>query len=82
MTPTLVEEPTTGDDWIHEIKYDGYRTQLMLQEGKARAYTRRGVELNRKPGNVRRRRGLATAAPGRNPLICVNGTPCSAAIVI
>ena len=23
--PTLVPEPPTGDGWIHEIKYDGYR---------------------------------------------------------
>ncbi|RUU08678.1 ATP-dependent DNA ligase, partial [Mesorhizobium sp. M7A.T.Ca.TU.009.01.3.2] len=26
MFPTLVEVPPTGDNWIHEIKYDGYRT--------------------------------------------------------
>ena len=26
MLPTLVETPPEGDDWLHEIKYDGYRT--------------------------------------------------------
>lgn len=28
--PTLVEKPPQGDGWIHEIKYDGYRTQLII----------------------------------------------------
>lgn len=52
MLPTLVEEPPQGDDWIHEIKYDGYRTQLILQDGKVRAFTRRGVDWTGKYGPV------------------------------
>jgi ATP-dependent DNA ligase len=28
MLPTLAEEPPKGDDWIHEIKHDGYRSEL------------------------------------------------------
>lgn len=28
IKPTLVDEPPTGYDWIHEIKHDGYRTLL------------------------------------------------------
>jgi bifunctional non-homologous end joining protein LigD len=31
-----------GADWIHEIKHDGYRTMLVLERGKACAYTRNG----------------------------------------
>ncbi|HYD11472.1 MAG TPA: non-homologous end-joining DNA ligase [Allosphingosinicella sp.] len=42
MLPTLVDEPPEGDGWIHEIKFDGYRTQLVLQNGGTRAFTRRG----------------------------------------
>ena len=34
MFPILVEVPPEGDDWIHEIKYDGYRTQLVI-DGRA-----------------------------------------------
>lgn len=30
MQPTLVDEPPAGGDWLHEIKYDGYRTQLAI----------------------------------------------------
>ena len=37
--PTLVDDPPEGDDWIHEIKYDGYRTA-------ARHPARRGARLH------------------------------------
>jgi bifunctional non-homologous end joining protein LigD len=42
MLATLVDEPPEGDDWTHEIKYDGYRTELAIGAGGGRAYTRRG----------------------------------------
>jgi hypothetical protein len=29
-----------GDGWIHEIKHDGYRIQLVIERGKAQAFTR------------------------------------------
>jgi bifunctional non-homologous end joining protein LigD len=37
-----------GSDWIHEIKFDGYRTQLHLRDGRVRALTRRGHDWTRK----------------------------------
>jgi bifunctional non-homologous end joining protein LigD len=40
--PTLVSEPPTGDGWIHEIKHDGYRTLIVIDQGKVRAYSRHG----------------------------------------
>lgn len=39
---TLVDMPPAGDEWIHEVKYDGYRTELIVEAGKAQARTRRG----------------------------------------
>ena len=39
--PTLVEKPPEGSDWIHEI--NGYRTQLLVDRGRARAFTRRAT---------------------------------------
>jgi bifunctional non-homologous end joining protein LigD len=42
--PTLVTEPPAGEGWVHEIKHDGYRTVLLIDEGQARAFTRRGHE--------------------------------------
>ena len=44
MLPSLVEEPPSGGDWIHEVKHDGYRTQLVLERGEVRAFTRRGFD--------------------------------------
>ncbi|HKP64297.1 MAG TPA: DNA ligase D [Polyangiales bacterium] len=41
---TLVEQAPAGDDWLSEIKLDGYRLQLRLDRGKVRALTRRGLD--------------------------------------
>ena len=35
--PTAVNEPPEGDDWIHEVKFDGYRTQLVIDRGNVTA---------------------------------------------
>jgi bifunctional non-homologous end joining protein LigD len=42
--PRLVDEPPQGKKWIHEMKFDGYRIQVHLKNGKARLYTRRGLD--------------------------------------
>ncbi len=44
MLPTLVAAPPQGDDWTHEIKYDGYRTQLVIEGSCLRAFTRNGFD--------------------------------------
>lgn len=41
---TSVERPSSGDGWGHEIKFDGYRMQLRVQEGEARLLTRKGLD--------------------------------------
>jgi bifunctional non-homologous end joining protein LigD len=46
--PTLVEAPPEGDGWVHEIKYDGFRTQLIIGHGGARAFTRNGYDWTAK----------------------------------
>lgn len=46
--PTLVDKPPEGDRWTHEIKYDGYRTQIHLTGGHARAFTRNGHDWSMK----------------------------------
>ena len=40
--PTLVSEPPTDEGWIHEIKYDGDRTLVVIDRGQVRAFTRHG----------------------------------------
>ena len=42
--PTAVSQPPEGEDWIHEVKFDGYRTQLIIERRKIRAYSRRGLD--------------------------------------
>ena len=39
---TPVDAAPKGKGWIHEIKYDGYRTLVFFEEGKARLITRNG----------------------------------------
>jgi bifunctional non-homologous end joining protein LigD len=41
---TLVDGVPAGDRWIHEMKYDGYRTLVAVGNGEARAYTRSGLD--------------------------------------
>ena len=51
LTPT--DQPPQGSDWIHEVKHDGYRTLLVIERGKACAYTRNGYDWSeRYPGIV------------------------------
>lgn len=37
----LVDEAPTGDDWLHEQKFDGYRILAELERGKVRLLSRR-----------------------------------------
>ena len=39
---TLAEHPPKGDNWVHEIKFDGYRLEAHLQDGEVKLITRAG----------------------------------------
>jgi ATP-dependent DNA ligase len=42
--PTLRDKAPSGARWVHEIKFDGYRTQAHLQQGRvARRSCRSGA---------------------------------------
>jgi len=41
---SLAEKPPTGADWVHEIKFDGYRMQLRSEAGTASLRTRKGLD--------------------------------------
>ena len=45
---TLVERPPTGDRWAHEIKWDGWRVQACLTDGKAALYTRKSNDCTKR----------------------------------
>ena len=40
----LVERPPAAPGYAHEIKFDGYRVQLRVQNGEARIRTRTGLD--------------------------------------
>ena len=40
----VVERPPAGAGYAHEIKFDGYRVQLRVQNGKAQIRTRSGLD--------------------------------------
>ena len=44
----LVDQPPTGANWVHEVKFDGYRMQLRVEGGKAKLSTRKGLDWTAK----------------------------------
>lgn len=48
--PTLVSRPPEGSGWLHEIKFDGWRMQLNVKEGRATWFTRNGHDWTGKLG--------------------------------
>jgi bifunctional non-homologous end joining protein LigD len=49
---TLVDSVPAGNRWIHEMKYDGYRTLVAVGGGEARAYTRSGLDWSNRFPNI------------------------------
>ena len=43
-----VGRPPAGEDWVHEIKLDGYRMQLRVEGGQAVMRTRKGLDWTEK----------------------------------
>ena len=41
---TLVTRVPSGDDWLFEIKFDGYRILSLVKDGKARLISRNGMD--------------------------------------
>jgi bifunctional non-homologous end joining protein LigD len=63
---TLATTPPSGSEWLHEIKFDGYRVLAAMAGGSARLYTRTGLDWTGKF------RGVAEAVaqlPARGALI-------------
>jgi len=61
-----VDQPPEGKHWIHEIKHDGYRSQVLIEHGQVRVFSRNGHDWsNRYPGIVR----AATHLPCKSAII-------------
>jgi bifunctional non-homologous end joining protein LigD len=44
----LVDAAPQGDEWLHEIKFDGYRMHARLDRGGVRLLTRTGLDWTHK----------------------------------
>jgi bifunctional non-homologous end joining protein LigD len=63
---TLSEAPPDDPQWVHEIKFDGYRLQARIDQGKVKLITRRALDWTGKFPTVAR--ALADI-PARQALI-------------
>ena len=68
--PSLSDAPPEGDGWLHEIKHDGFRTQLLVERGNARALTRRAFDWSAKYAPIVE---AASALPAKSAI--VDGSP-------
>ncbi len=49
---TLRDKAPSGEGWVHEIKFDGYRIQARLDDGDVRLLTRKGLNWADKFPNI------------------------------
>lgn len=47
-----VERPSSGSDWVHEIKFDGYRIQMRIENGVVTLKTRKGLDWTARFGAI------------------------------
>jgi DNA ligase D-like protein (predicted ligase) len=57
----LVESPPAGDGWAHEIKYDGYRIHVRLDQGIVRLLTRSGLDWTERYEEIRQAAAMISA---------------------
>jgi bifunctional non-homologous end joining protein LigD len=49
---TLKSKAPKGEQWLHEIKYDGYRIQVHANQGRKKAYTRNGLDWTKRFSSI------------------------------
>jgi ATP-dependent DNA ligase len=42
VSSTSIDKVPSGDRWVHEIKFDGYRVQVHLRDAAVKVFSRRG----------------------------------------
>jgi bifunctional non-homologous end joining protein LigD len=45
---TMIERPPSGERWVHEIKFDGYRVQVHIIHTEVKVFTRRGNDWSKR----------------------------------
>jgi bifunctional non-homologous end joining protein LigD len=64
---TLAAEAPEGKEWLHEVKFDGYRIEARIERGKVGLYTRTGLDW--------------TARFGANIAKALLALPCKSALI-
>lgn len=60
---TLVDSVPAGNGWLHEMKYDGYRTLIAIGKGGPKIFTRTGLDWTDKfPGIAQAARSIAAGS--------------------
>ncbi len=49
---TLIDTAPAGEDWLHEIKFDGYRCLAAIGKGGVKLYTRSGLDWSERFGHL------------------------------
>ncbi len=57
----VVEAPPDGDEWLHEIKHDGYRIVARIEEGEVRLVSRNGKDWTKEFPQIARAVGRLPA---------------------
>ncbi len=73
MLATLAEQLPTGDEWLFEVKWDGYRALGYVRGGDAKLVSRNGNDLTGRFPDVAR----ALAQAVRSPDCVVDGEVCA-----
>jgi len=78
----LLERPPSGPGWAHEIKFDGYRIQMRVEDGAVALRTRKGLDwTDRFPAIAKAAKGLPDGVlDGEIVALDHNGAPDFAAL--
>jgi bifunctional non-homologous end joining protein LigD len=79
---TPVTRPPSGARWVHEIKFDGYRIQMRVEDGKVTLKTRKGLDWTAKFGRIAEEAGDLPDALIDGEIVALdrNGAPDFAAL--
>ncbi len=79
---TSVERPPAGEGWCHEIKFDGYRVQLRVEDREATLKTRKGLDWTEKFGAIAKEGGTLPDAMIDGEIVALdhNGAPSFSAL--
>jgi ATP-dependent DNA ligase len=70
----LVDDAPAGPNWLHEVKYDGYRMHARLVGGKAQLLTRTGLDWsNRYPSTIKALQALSVKSAYLDGELCALG---------